>query len=216
MKKNKISKVYNSYAAFYDIIFNKVLDQGRKKAIGIMDFLDGEKILEIGIGTGLSLRHYPQNIPLSITGIDISEKMLAKAKKRQKKYPNINLTLHHMNAESTTYDNSVFDKIVIMYVYSVTPSPEKLLSEALRLCTDEGSIYIVNHFSNYTNKGLSFFEKMLSSMSNTIGFSSDFSYQKYIVDNNVIMESIKSANIFSLSKVIHLKKNKNLHLIKEP
>ncbi len=213
MDKTSVKKIYNNYAHFYNFLFSKILDPARKIAIQKMNIHPNENIIEIGIGTGLSLKHYNSLHDISITGIDLSDKMLKKAQLEAIKYPKLKVTLNCIDGENTPYKDSTFDKVILMYVYSVTPNPEKLLKEAIRICKDNGSIYIINHFSNYEKNKLNFFEKSLSNFSNLIGFRSDFSYVNYIENNKLNIESVESANLFSLSKVIHFKKNNNLHLL---
>ncbi len=214
MTTNNVSKVYNNYAPFYDILFGKVFESGRKKSIQLMKPKEGDKIIEFGIGTGLSLNSFPKNIHIEVTGIDLSDKMLKKAKEQGDKHPNIQLKLYNMNGENTTFEDNHFDKVVLMYIYSVTPNPEKLLKEALRICKEDGEIFIVNHFSNAKNNNYLLLEKMVKSFSNCIGFRSDFSYKTYVEDLNLTFENIVNTNMFSLTKIIHFKKAKNLHLMK--
>ncbi len=213
MNNSRISIVYNNYSYFYDLVFNRTLNQGRRKAIKLMNIKPNEKIIEIGVGTGLSFKYYPQQFEIEITGIDLSEKMLTKADRQRSKHKNIDITLQQMDGENTSFENDSFDKVVIMYTYSVTPNPEKLLSEALRICHPMGSIYIINHFSHFKKNRLSLMENAVSTFSNFIGFRSDFSYKKYIVELDLDIESVSSANIFSLTKILQIEKAKNLHIL---
>ena len=214
MTKESIWNVYDRYGQFYDFTFGRILDPGRKKAVNLMNVKSNQKIIEFGIGTGLSFKHYPKSIKIEMTGIDLSKKMLNKAQIRSRKFQNLNITLKNLDGENTHFEDASFDKVVLMYVYSVTANPEKIITEALRICKDDGSIYIVNHFSQSNGRNLSVFEKIISSSTTKIGFRSDFSYKKYIEHLDLKIESIESANIFALTKVIHLKKDKNTHLLK--
>jgi phosphatidylethanolamine/phosphatidyl-N-methylethanolamine N-methyltransferase len=177
-----------------------------------MELKKGQHILEMGVGTGLTLKYYSKIPGLKISGIDLSEKMIAKARNRAAKYDKLEADFTIMDAEATSFENNTFDKVVLMYVYSVTPNPQRLLSEAIRICKMEGSIFIVNHFSQSTAKRLSFFERLLKPFSRTLGFRSDFSFKENIEDLHLNIERIESANIFALTKIIELKKIKNLHL----
>lgn len=212
MNSSLVKNIYDNYASIYDLVFSVVLNPARKKAIRQMNIQPNEKIIEFGVGTGLSFNHYNFSNKISITGIDLSEKMLEKARSKVAKYKNFDITLSCIDAEDTPYDDSTYDKVMLMYVYSVTPNPEKLLSEAFRICKENGSVHIVNHFSNYENSRLNLFERSLSKMSKVIGFRTVFSYQDYIKNLNLNIESVESANIFSSTKVIHLKKKDNGHL----
>jgi phosphatidylethanolamine/phosphatidyl-N-methylethanolamine N-methyltransferase len=214
MNSTTVKRVYDNYANYYDLIFSRVLDDGRRKAIAEMGIKPDEKIIEIGIGSGLSFKHYNNSQPdFSITGIDISAKMLEKAKKKASVFSNLKIDLRLLNGEETPFEDSTFDKVVLMYVYSVTPDPIKLLKESLRICKDSGSVHIINHFSNYSGKGLSLSEKLLSHYSDRIGFRSQFSYSEYITGLGLEIASVKSANLFDLTRIIHLQKAQNTHIL---
>ena len=76
-----IEQAYRRYARFYDICFGAVFQPGRRAIVDRMDCGPGERILEVGVGTGLSLPLYPENV--SVVGIDISPHMLDQARVRQ-------------------------------------------------------------------------------------------------------------------------------------
>lgn len=214
MNPATVQKVYDNYANYYDLIFSKVLDDGRRKAIAGMVIKPNEKIIEIGVGSGLSFKHYNNfQSNFSITGIDISAKMLEKAKKKASAFSKLKIDLKLLDGEETPFEDSTFDKVVLMYVYSVTPDPIKLLKESLRICKDSGSVHIINHFSNYGGNGLSLSEKILSRYSDRIGFRSQFSYSKYITGLGLEIASVKNANLFDLTRIIHLQKAQNTHIL---
>ncbi|MEQ8711524.1 MAG: class I SAM-dependent methyltransferase [Cyclobacteriaceae bacterium] len=205
MNRRLVSKVYDNYARIYNILYGQVLDAGRNKAIEMMEISFQNKILEIGIGTGLSLKKYPNGKDIEITGIDLSEKMLSKAKIQAQRLSGMKIDIKLMDGEQTAFPSGFFDKVVLMYVYSVTPNPKELMKEVKRICKPLGDIYLVNHFSHSKENELSFFERAVSSFSEKIGFRSDFSYQKYVSDLKMQIVTLENANIFSLTKVIHLK-----------
>lgn len=181
-----------------------------------MNIQPGEKIIEIGVGTGLSFRHYNQySHSVSLTGIDLSDKMLEKARHTAVGFKKIEIDLMLANGENTSYHDSTFDRVVLMYVYSVTPDPEKMLREAFRICKDSGSVHIINHFSNFNGNGMTLSERLLSRHSHRIGFRSHFPYSKYITGFGLEVASVKSANLFGLTKIIHLPKAKNPHILSQ-
>lgn len=200
---SQIRKTYDIYASLYDLVFGANLNHGRKRVIKLMDPDPDESILEIGIGTGISLKYYDQN--QKIVGIDLSEAMLEKARLKALKYGHTNTSLFACNAENILLPSNSFDKVVIMYVYSVAANPLTLLDEAQRVCKTGGDVYIVNHFSNYNNKGLSFSEKILRKHAGRIGFRSDFSYDKYITQRNLNIQNVEAVNFMGLSRIVHLK-----------
>lgn len=116
-----VESTCNRYAIFYDLLYGSVLQNCRKKLARLISAEPGNNLLEIGVGSGLMLPLYPDH--LDITGVDISNRMLAKAKKRAELLTNKKITLHHVNAEKGRFPKETFDHIVLPYVYSVTPDP---------------------------------------------------------------------------------------------
>jgi phosphatidylethanolamine/phosphatidyl-N-methylethanolamine N-methyltransferase len=121
-----IEHAYKRYARFYDFAFGAVFQPGRKAIIECMNCRPGEHILEVGVGTGLSLPLYAKNV--FVTGIDISSEMLARAQSRKIRGGLDNtIQLLVMDAENMEFEDNSFDKVVAMYVASVVPDPERLV-----------------------------------------------------------------------------------------
>lgn len=205
-----IRSIYNIYSNFYDLLFSSTFNDARKKAITSLDLDNSKKTIEFGIGTGLSLKYFPRNYK-GLTGIDLSDKMLAKCTEKVKYY-NMNVDLELMDCEHTTFQDETFDYVILMYVYSVTQNPHQLLKEAFRICKSSGSVIIVNHFSNFRSDKLNFFEYLLSFFENSVGFRSKFSFREYITDKKLKVDKLVNANLFSITKVIFLNKSDNLHI----
>lgn len=206
MNKQSIEKVYNNYSAVYDKIFGLVYENGRNEAVKMISLNGEEKILEIGVGTGISLTKYPRTV--GIVGIDLSKEMLEKAKERVDKYNLKNVELRIENAEEMSFQKDEFDKVIVMYVLSVTPNPEVLLEKALSVCKEGGELIIVNHFSK--RKMLRKFAdySFLQRVERRLGFRVYFPMEKYLQYLNRLGYSsveVKSVN-FGLSKVIRIKK----------
>jgi phosphatidylethanolamine/phosphatidyl-N-methylethanolamine N-methyltransferase len=198
---NDIKKVYSAWTPLYDKTFGIVSEQGRKELAKIIFLLNSKSILEVGVGTGLMLPHYP--ISAEITGIDACERMLSIAKNRALILKHMSINLIHSDAEHLQYADASFDCVVAAYVLSVTPNPELLISEIRRVCKKNGSILIVNHFSG--NKSWYVFEHLIKNLANKIGFRSEFSYQNYIQQHDWEIQTVKSVNMFGLSKLIVIK-----------
>nr|WP_315469545.1 class I SAM-dependent methyltransferase [uncultured Undibacterium sp.] len=196
-----VKKTYRFYAPMYDFLFGAVLEPGRRLLCKEVKQTKPKKLLEIGVGTGLLLDKYP--IEAQITGIDISEAMLEVARKRVQalKHPNITLTLG--NGETLPYEDNSFDCVVLPYVLSVTPDPAILVAEARRVCKDEGTILVLNHFSG--SKRWLLLEKLVRNFAERIGFRSDFSYEENILIHDWEVLHLETTNLFGLSKFIILK-----------
>lgn len=205
-----IQSIYDIYSNFYDLLFSSTFNDARKKAITSLDLDNSKKTIEFGIGTGLSLKYFPRNYN-GLTGIDLSDKMLAKCTEKVKRY-NMNVDLEIMDCEHTTFQDETFDYVILMFVYSVTQDPHQLLNEAFRICKSSGSVIIVNHFSNFKSDKLNFFEYLLSFFEHSVGFRSKFSFREYIIGKKLKVDKLVNANLFSITKVIFLKKSDNLHI----
>ena len=196
--KSDVKKTYKFYAPIYDKLFGAILEPGRRALCNETHALQPGTILEIGVGTGLLLDNYP--LKSHITGIDISDDMLNIAKKRAKKIGHARFHLEAMDAENLAFADNNFDCVVLPYVLSVTPNPEALISEARRVCKENGTIIIVNHFSG---NGVWFLlEKLVKNLAEKIGFRSDFSYDTHILKHDWEISKLEKVNIFGLSRLI--------------
>lgn len=201
MRKKSIINTYNIYAPIYDLVFGRFFQEGREKTIESMTFNSGEKVLEIGVGSGQSLGLYPENI--SVVGIDISEKMLKKASVKIGKEHLKNKQLLIMDAEVLEFEDNSFDKIVIMHVYSVVPCPDKMINEVMRVCKHDGDIFILNQF-DADFLFINLFKKILSPLENIIGFRPYFPYNEYIVKKKFSISQVIRINSFG-SRIVHIK-----------
>lgn len=209
MNKHGIEKVYNQYSAVYDKIFGRVFENGRNEAVKMIALNGQEKILEVGVGTGISLNKYPKSV--GIVGIDLSNDMLERAKQRVSKYGLENVELKLENAEEMSFAENQFDKVIIMYVLSVTPNPERLIDKAFSVCKEGGEILIVNHFSK--RRALRKFADydFLQRMERRLGFRVYFPLEKYIQYINRLGYSsvdVKTVN-YGLSRIIRVKKERS-------
>jgi phosphatidylethanolamine/phosphatidyl-N-methylethanolamine N-methyltransferase len=145
MDAASVRHAYRRWAPVYDLTFGLVAEAGRKHAVRIINRRKG-RVLEVGVGTGLSLPCYGEH--LTITGIDLSPEMLSKAKDKveRKKLGNVT-SLHEMDAGALAFPDESFDTVVAMYVMTVVPEPDRVMRELERVCAAGGEVILVNHFS---------------------------------------------------------------------
>ncbi|MBI4455591.1 MAG: methyltransferase domain-containing protein [Acidobacteria bacterium] len=170
MSVEYVEKVYNRYSSVYDLIFGKIFHSGREKAPELLQLQPGMQLLDVGIGTGLSLPELPRFC--SITGIDLSQKMLNEAKKRLKKLARDNVSLHKMDATRMTFPDDAFDRVLAAYFISTVPDPVAVVREMKRVCKPKGYLLFLNHFQS-ENPILGSVEKMISPLCYRIGFRTD-------------------------------------------
>lgn len=201
-----VEHAYRRYARYYDFIFGAVFQPGRKAIVRHMDCKPGERILEVGVGTGLSLPLYPRNV--LVTGIDISRDMLAKAEARKLREGLDNVVqLSVMDAENMSFKDGSFDKVVAMHVASVVPNPERLVDEMCRVCKPNGRLIFVNHFHS-RNPVLGAIENLLAPLSKQIGFRPDFSLKRFLLDTGLEAISIHPVNMFHFCTMVEARNSK--------
>ena len=192
---------YRRYAPLDDWVFGAVLEPGRRALAEAVRRENPATLLEVGVGTGLLLPQYPAEA--KVTGIDLSQAMLDKAQQRAAQMPERDIRLLRSNGETLGFAANAFDCVTLPYVLSVTPDPARLIGEALRVCKPGGSIFVVNHFSGSRTWWL--LERMVRPLAARIGFRSDFSLQEQILDHGWQIESIRTVNLFGLSRLIHIR-----------
>ncbi|MEP5759221.1 MAG: class I SAM-dependent methyltransferase [Litoreibacter sp.] len=172
MEISAIKTSYARWAPVYDKTFGAVTNVGRRTAVEYINQLGAHDVLEVGVGTGLALPHYLPE--LSVTGIDFSDEMLAKA---GAKVEEKNLThvkgLMQMDARDLAFADATFDAVAAMHIVSVVPEPERVMAEMSRVCKPGGKIVITNHFARETGL-LSVVERLTSPFANLLGWHSDF------------------------------------------
>jgi len=194
--------VYDKLAKVYDIIFGPTLHPGRLRAIERMDIQSGERVLEVGVGTGINLSLYPKNC--SVTGIDFSESMLEIARERAERKDIRNVRLLQMDAADLKFADDAFDIVYAPYLISVVPDPVRVAHEMRRVCRPGGRVILLNHFLS-PNLFLSRVERLISPFTIHIGFKADLDLPAFLTQAEMQPQSIEKVNfpkIWSLVTVI--------------
>ncbi len=188
-----VRDAYRRYGRRYDLVFGAIFHHGRRTAIGKMDIQPGDHVLEVGVGTGLSLPEYPEGV--HVTGIDLSPEMIELAEDRVERLELPNVTLAEMDAADMRFTDNCFDHVVAMYVLSVAPEPERVVDEMRRVCQPNGDLFVVNHFRS-ANPILRTCEKALSPLSRLVGFRPDFELEEFVERNDLDIRETQSVNLF--------------------
>jgi phosphatidylethanolamine/phosphatidyl-N-methylethanolamine N-methyltransferase len=187
-----VEGVYDKLAKVYDLIFGPTLHPGRLQAIERMNIQPDERVLEVGVGTGINLSLYPSDA--KITGIDYTASMLEKARERVAKKGMRNTRLLQMDAADLKFPDDSFDIVYAPYLISVVPDPVKVAQEMRRVCRPGGRIIFLNHFLS-PNAILSRFERVISPMTIHIGFKSDLDLPAFLAQADLHPVSIEKVNI---------------------
>jgi phosphatidylethanolamine/phosphatidyl-N-methylethanolamine N-methyltransferase len=171
-----VTKAYARWAPVYDLVFGAVFERGRHAAIAAAERVGG-RILEVGVGTGLSLPHYSSDCRLC--GVDISEPMLRKAQDRVSEFGLNNVEgLWVMDAEHLSFPDDSFDVIVAQYVITTVPNPEATLDEFARVVKPGGEIVLVSRVG--AEAGLRrALEHWFAPAARKLGWRTEFSFERY-------------------------------------
>lgn len=205
MDIHAIQSSYRRYARSYDFYFGALFQPGRKAVLDKLNCRAGDRILEVGVGTGLSLPLYPPNV--HVTGIDLSSHMLEHARVRQQRDGLKNVELWEMDAEDMRFADDSFDKVVAMYVASVVPHPERLVAEMHRVCKPGGEIFIVNHFHS-SHPVVRRFEKLFAPLSRLLGFRPDFCLQSFVAQTGLEVIDKSRVNLFGYWTLLRARNGK--------
>lgn len=193
-------KTYRLFAGPYDLVFGPIFHPGRKQAVRLANDRPGQRILEVGVGTGLSLPHFRPDS--RVVGIDVSAEMLAKARKRAAARGLRQVeALVEMDAENLTFAENSFDAVLALYVASVVPNPPRFAAEMRRVCKPGGTIVIVNHFTSI-NPLMRFIEKRLAPLASRIGFHADFPLDRFLDASHLPVREIRPSNLFGYWKLL--------------
>jgi phosphatidylethanolamine/phosphatidyl-N-methylethanolamine N-methyltransferase len=175
LDKDAVAKAYARWAPVYDIVFGAVFERGRKASIAAAERIGG-RILEVGVGTGLSLPDYSWTN--RITGVDLSAPMLRKAKERAIEHRLTNLDgLAVMDAQRLGFQDAVFDVVVGQYVITAVPDPEATLDEFVRVLKPGGEIILVNHLGAEAGLRASF-ELGFAPVARRLGWRPEFRWER--------------------------------------
>ena len=193
-------RTYRLFSGSYDLVFGPVFHPGRKEAVRIANDRPAQRILEVGVGTGLSLPYFRSDS--RVTGIDVSSEMLAKARRRveRQKLKQVEALLV-MDAEKMSFEDNSFDAVLALYVASVVPDPARFAAEMRRVCKPGGTILIVNHFTS-ENPVMRFIEKRLAPLAGKIGFHADFPLDRFLAASGLWVRELRPSNLFGYWKLL--------------
>ena len=210
MDTTSVRDAYRRWAPIYDLTFGKIAEAGRKNAVQIINRRRG-RVLEVGVGTGLTLPCYGSH--LTITGIDLSPEMLAKAEDKVDRHNLANVAgLHEMDAGALAFPDESFDTVVAMYVMTVVPEPPRVMRELERVCAAGGEVILVNHFSE--DEGVrGFLERKLAPFADLIGWRPVFDIDQVLMCEDLRLAERRSLRPFGLFTMLRFVKEPGFGLV---
>ena len=172
---NTVAKAYSRWAPVYDFVFGAVFDAGRKATIAAAERIGG-RILDVGIGTGISLTDYAPS--QRVVGVDYCEPMLRKARERVLAHGLAHVeALAVMDAQHLGFPDAFFDAVVGQYVITTVPNPEAALDEFARVTKPGGEIILVNHLGAEAGPRR-VFEQSFAPVARRLGWRVEFPWQR--------------------------------------
>jgi len=199
LSEQSVVAAYARWAPIYDPVFGVATGIGRKTTVTTLNQLPAGRLLEVGVGTGISLPLYKRHH--RIVGIDLSPHMLERAEKRVARLGLTNVeALHEMDAADLSFADASFDTAVAMFVMTVVPDPQQVLAEIVRVVRPGGHVVLVNHFS--VDKGpRAAIERSLSRYSKTLGWHPEFRVEEVLHRKDLRLlrrRPVPPAGIFTL------------------
>src|SRR5262249_48554115 len=187
-----VARVYENLAFVYDWTFGPALHPGRMHAIQRMSISPGDRVLEVGIGTGINADLYPRDC--AVTGIDLSGPMLEKARERVARKGLSNVRLLEMDAADLKFADNTFDIVYAPYLISVVPDPVAVAAEMRRVCRPGGRIIILNHFRSHNPIGAAL-ERLISPLTVRTGSTADLDLPAFLAQAELTPISIEKVNV---------------------
>ncbi len=174
-----IKLVYKLWSKIYDRILDKIFHYDRKEAVSLFNLRkSGLRILDLGCGTGLNFKYFPNNV--EVYGVDFSKDMLKKACEKKIKLRNKNIKLFLMNAESLKFKDNFFDRAILSYSLRLFSHPNKVLNEVSRVLKKNSKIIVIDKFKNKFSFVLNPFTKIL-------GWGIDHDFDDLFKNSNFIL-----------------------------
>lgn len=138
------SKIYSEFSHLYDKIFERVFFPRIEQVVTSLRIPPGARVLEIGVGTGLSLSAYPPHC--EVIGVDLAQDMLDQAQDKIRRNNWSHISLQQMDALDLRFASNSFDYVTAFHVISVVPDAHRMMNEAMRVCRPGGTLVLINHF----------------------------------------------------------------------
>lgn len=191
---------YRRFAPLYDWVFGLSLEHGRRVALRALDARPGDRVLEVGVGSGQSLRRYAAGVEL--TGVDVSPEMLAKAEARLRTLPLARTAkLLEMDAGALAFDDGAYDKAVLLFVVAGLPDPVTCLREVRRVCRPGATIVIASHFRS-GRPLLRLFDRLLAPVYRVLRYRDDLDCEDFVTACGLEVVEALPVNLFGYSTVL--------------
>jgi phosphatidylethanolamine/phosphatidyl-N-methylethanolamine N-methyltransferase len=193
------SKIYYEFSKFYERIFTGLLGPRIRSTIDALSIPPGARILEVGVGTGLSLSAYP--LHAEVTGIDLAPEMLDQAQEKVDQNGWRHIRLRQMDALHMDFPDSHFDYVMAFHILSVVADSDRLVQEILRVCKPRGTVTIINHFRS-ERRWLAPLVDILDPVTRRLGWRTTLRFSDVVADAPLHVEQRFKTSLGSLFTVV--------------
>ncbi len=197
------SRLYSDLSGLYDHVFDRVFTRRIHAVVRRLAIPPGARVLEVGVGTGLSLEAYPSHC--QVTGIDLSHEMLDRAQRKLDSIRHRHIRLQPMDAMSMSFASNSFDFVAAFHVVTVVPDPLRLVDEMTRVCKPDGQLVIINHFSS-PRRVIRGVVSMMDPLTRKLGWSTRLSIDEVIERTELSLESRYKTSPWSLFTIVEARK----------
>lgn len=193
------SRLYTNLVPAYQAVWPALAKRRISEAIASLDIAPGARVLEVGVGTGLSLSSYPRDV--SLVGVDLSESMLSEAKELIAAKGWDHMEVMPMNAEELTFEDSSFDVVTSFHTISVVANPRAMMREVVRVCKPGGKILLINHFRS-DNRWIARVVDSAGNITKHLGWRTDLDLDEIISELPLRLDDCYKPNSLSLFTVM--------------
>jgi phosphatidylethanolamine/phosphatidyl-N-methylethanolamine N-methyltransferase len=208
LKNPHESRIYSDFSHLYDKIFSRFFCDRITAVITDLNIQPGARVLEVGIGTGLSLSAYPSHC--EVTGIDLALDMLERARQKARENGWRHFQLLKMDALNLEFPDNSFDYVTSFHVISVVPNPVRMMQEIHRVCKPGGTVVIINHFRT-TKPILGPLIGALDPLTRRLGWSASLRLSQAFAGVPLRIEKRFKTSPFSLFTVVLARNQKAFH-----
>ncbi len=198
------SRVYSDLAVVYDSVFGRAFVDHEHEVIENLNLRPDQRVLEVGVGTGISLDAYPPYV--HVVGIDPSADMLVHAVNKVRESRLGNVELRQGDALSLEFPDASFDYVCSYHVITVVPDPVLMMKEMVRVCKPGGRIVVVNHFAS-SNPLLYFLASIINPLTKLLGWTTRLRVRDVLDGQAIIVERNERLSPFSVHRVIVARKH---------